>query len=741
MSSTGDDELSDAGSQASQTLQNDPGNPSQPPPSAQAPSQLPSSPPLYSNASLDGANDDRVSDDGESDSSSEDRPNRFEGPAGTWRHYTEQERETAASLDQQRANDLGVHLYNAHSLKSRNYSPTRASQISPWKDKSHWLRRNEAGELPWHPDRNWTAWPLPANEVPRREETFGVPIEHLLHDGEILRKEESWVPSADLRDEIEALMLRKAKARFRSRNWAIHEEPQVPPNPPEATSGVNGGDDRPGSDSHSDEEEGGVQTFKAENTQLPRHQQQHHYSPAFLADDDQAGALVRPTVRHIVSKFDDLLIGLHESRQGHRQRAPFSRSRSRRSRSRSNSKPAATSSQSQPRPHSSEKRGNVDHGSHGQESEYEDNYEASTSGDDEAQSVEKGRRRPSGQSKKELGLRDWSEVLGVAALTGWDQTVIDRTARRCAALFGEKMAMRFMPEMPVDKANDEVVEYLPETIPPLESEDSEQDEEVGEAVSSMDKGQQVKKGGWQCPYENCARHHEVYEQRWRWREHLKRTHKLNEQQLEEVEAEHSQKRDSHIPVEAGPDVDDGQEEKMEMDDEDALKTNERALGGDECSRNMADKSDKGAKEFTPRELEIMAKAWKCMTEEPKLDYDMLAAECGMTNPRSASNAWRGIRAKLLANAGISKDANGDANGEGAAAGNGSAKPTPTRKRAKAKTEKHDDDESPTKKARGAATGKGKKGKKTDAAAVDEEVDGEEGGKVKTEAVDDEVEYA
>ncbi|KAI7000986.1 hypothetical protein KC332_g11741 [Hortaea werneckii] len=155
---------------------------------------------------------------------------------------------------------------------------------------------------------------------------------------------------------------------------------------------------------------------------------------------------------------------------------------------------------------------------------------------------------------------------------------------------------------------------------------------------------------------------------------------------------------------------------------------------------MADKPDKGSKEFTPRELEIMAKAWKCMTEEPKLDYDMLAAECGMTNPRSAGNAWRSIRAKLLANAGISKDGNGDGDGAGTG-GNGSAKPTPSKKRAKAKTEKDDDDESPSKKPRGATAGKGKKGKKGGAdAAVDGEVIGEEGGKVKTEAVD-EVEYA
>ncbi|KAI7603089.1 hypothetical protein KC346_g12048 [Hortaea werneckii] len=132
------------------------------------------------------------------------------------------------------------------------------------------------------------------------------------------------------------------------------------------------------------------------------------------------------------------------------------------------------------------------------------------------------------------------------------------------------MAMRFMPEMPVDKVNDEVVEYLPETIPPLGSDGSEQGEEGQEALSTMDKGQQIKQAGWQCPYEHCARHHEVYEQRWRWREHLKRTHKLKRQQIEEVETELKQARDTQIAVDAGPDVKGGQEEEMEIDDEDAL---------------------------------------------------------------------------------------------------------------------------------------------------------------------------
>ncbi|KAI7150397.1 hypothetical protein KC360_g181 [Hortaea werneckii] len=124
--------------------------------------------------------------------------------------------------------------------------------------------------------------------------------------------------------------------------------------------------------------------------------------------------------------------------------------------------------------------------------------------------------------------------------------------------------------MPVDKVDDEVVEYLPEIIPPLDSEESEQDEEEQEALSNVEEGQQIKKGGWQCPYENCARHYEFYGQRWRWREHLKRTHKLNGQQMEEVEAELNQPGDSHIAVDAEPDVDARLENEMEIDDDDAL---------------------------------------------------------------------------------------------------------------------------------------------------------------------------
>ncbi|KAJ0160004.1 hypothetical protein CTA2_8771, partial [Colletotrichum tanaceti] len=51
--------------------------------------------------------------------------------------------------------------------------------------------------------------------------------------------------------------------------------------------------------------------------------------------------------------------------------------------------------------------------------------------------------------------------------------------------------------------------------------------------------------------------------------------------------------------------------------------------------------------LTDREFEILKFAWNCMKTAPELDYQKLAAACGMTNPRSASNAWGAIKKKIF----------------------------------------------------------------------------------------------
>ncbi|KAH8903718.1 hypothetical protein BR93DRAFT_971327 [Coniochaeta sp. PMI_546] len=54
-------------------------------------------------------------------------------------------------------------------------------------------------------------------------------------------------------------------------------------------------------------------------------------------------------------------------------------------------------------------------------------------------------------------------------------------------------------------------------------------------------------------------------------------------------------------------------------------------------------------DLTQRDLEILSKAWGAMKTQPEIDYEKLAEACGMTNPRSASNAWSMIKKKLFAN--------------------------------------------------------------------------------------------
>ncbi|KAK0750337.1 hypothetical protein B0T18DRAFT_428298 [Schizothecium vesticola] len=50
--------------------------------------------------------------------------------------------------------------------------------------------------------------------------------------------------------------------------------------------------------------------------------------------------------------------------------------------------------------------------------------------------------------------------------------------------------------------------------------------------------------------------------------------------------------------------------------------------------------------FTAREQEIMLNALLCMKEAPTVDFNDLAARLGMSNVRSASNAWAALRKKI-----------------------------------------------------------------------------------------------
>ncbi|KAF2261854.1 hypothetical protein CC78DRAFT_535309 [Lojkania enalia] len=72
--------------------------------------------------------------------------------------------------------------------------------------------------------------------------------------------------------------------------------------------------------------------------------------------------------------------------------------------------------------------------------------------------------------------------------------------------------------------------------------------------------------------------------------------------------------------------------------------------------------------FTERELQMLGWAMQSLKSgPPEIDYEKLAGFAGMSNPRSASNAWTKIKNKLMAGGGpgdrgASPNRNGNANG-------------------------------------------------------------------------------
>lgn len=63
------------------------------------------------------------------------RPNKYLGPSSTWHSYIENERALTSSILQQRDQDLALHLYNAHALKSCHYKPAKFDAAKPWASK------------------------------------------------------------------------------------------------------------------------------------------------------------------------------------------------------------------------------------------------------------------------------------------------------------------------------------------------------------------------------------------------------------------------------------------------------------------------------------------------------------------------------------------------------------------------------------------------------------------------------
>jgi hypothetical protein len=239
-----------------------------------------------------------------------------------------------------------------------------------------------------------------------------------------------------------------------------------------------------------------------------------------MADDDEAGAILQPTVRHLVSKQDELLKALHISRRGQHNdpSAPWKKQRPSRTTS-----PASTVPRNSRKAPTKRKRGAL-------EVETKLRRDRSISDIDAKQSDKTKRKR-----RRALGQRDWSEVLGMAAMMGWDQAAIDRAARRCAAIFDEGMSMRFMAGDVAGKMRDQVVDYVPDMVPDIHSAADPEEESVIDPM--IDPVVDPMVNVFRCPYKSCNRYGQPFAQRWRFREHLRRTHKLTNEVIQRMDEE------------------------------------------------------------------------------------------------------------------------------------------------------------------------------------------------------------
>ncbi|KAI4134866.1 MAG: hypothetical protein LQ347_001168 [Umbilicaria vellea] len=454
------------------------------------------------------------------------RPNKFHGPPSTWRTWTAAERELAFSLDQLRARDLAVHLYNAHALKKRARAIDRQQQTGHLE--------GEVNGKAWVPPKVWTAWPMDPDEIPREGEAK-------LWEDEAdvgFRKRRSLTrPSEPLEDAVVGEFLRIATQRFRLRKWDGDDSAGLLNRSSKVKSRDEGeGEIEAKADVESDTESGSLNVEnsqrgndteqksegemgrrrrrvitlsqsrdtgrstrsqvksesmgeeslptdgKTEPTNLTSDLEDSGLKPVLMADDERAREILQPTVHHILAKLDNLLMGLHQARQAYLPGAYDSasetqtdadelsgaecgkkRCRSGRSKSRSRGSKNKPSRDAAVRPTRRSGSRSISVASPNSESK-----EAQTLSSPPKPSSRKPRRRKSRspesrahllrKSQARLGLRDWSDVLGIASMTGWDAAATSRAAERCAALFEDGITFRTLEEgMPGAKE----VSFLP----------------------------------------------------------------------------------------------------------------------------------------------------------------------------------------------------------------------------------------------------------------------------------------
>ncbi|KAL0935415.1 RNA polymerase I specific transcription initiation factor [Colletotrichum truncatum] len=463
------------------------------------------------------------------------RPNRWRGPRSTWRSYTQEERLLHRSMEQDRNRDLSVHLYNVFALKNRPAAATDALDVDAddAEDADKPLK-DVVDKSNWRPPNMWTAWPMSTQTVP------GDDFMKETHDGDdafTVRSDAVQMPSTALEEEVTATILRQAKERFRRRQEKYERKEAARARSAQETTAassqlVTTSDDA--QDSSAEERPHAEASDEPPRMTKPA----KTYEAVVSANDELSSDILRPSVRHILSTLDNTLTTLHNARlaglsymtdssasatdasdvsdaasvSSVASRASSGR-RGKKGRPRSKAprtpEPERDTSQRRGRPRKAmtplpgetEKDMKIRIARHqkrripypSDEEEEEDNYD-DTGAETSPTKSPRRRRDLSPHARMEArtkshegvlgrwGLRDWSDVIGAASLSGFNPEVVARAAQRCADLFGQGMDMQTLHEGPALKGpKAQRIRYLPGSRrgheQPLSSSSDEEEED------------------------------------------------------------------------------------------------------------------------------------------------------------------------------------------------------------------------------------------------------------------------
>lgn len=445
------------------------------------------------------------------------------------------------------------------------------------------------------PPRSWTAWPLRSQDVPR-EGDEEKEDEADNQDYVYKRRSSNSGGAGEVMEEVLiAEALKVAKIRFRQRvaemgvNGDLEEFKELGEADEEIAFTQDGSeasrDPSPAASVHlGDRENASASPPVVKNKSKKISKLNAEMMPVVSTDDDRSRELLRPSIRHTLSKLDDMLLALHHARSTCLEVARLhGESEDDEQFGKGEEESSAKRPVGRPRKYAASARdlGSLKHAipaapeplltskkpGRGRPKKEYPRLEGETD-EDFLIRVAKMRKKPlpvftqasSQRSKngtssrlrsptmrkkpeealvesrnKKLGVRDWSEVLASAALVGFDPNVLKRTAQRCADMFGESLTLNTIVEAPFGEDSDILATYKPEAIPnfdpnlPLRYEDSSSDEAdtKRQASSQPPPTRPPKIDSLVCSEPNCARQGAPFRDLYVLVRHLKEVHNID----------------------------------------------------------------------------------------------------------------------------------------------------------------------------------------------------------------------